>query len=143
MGVCIASAQPPSPAERVMNVTQGPETVFAEPVATIWPALSAARATGENGRVGPELVFWGYEQPGGRRVFLFACAPSPTVDCASRVPTICPNGTTTVLEQGQSSGTVVRRECRVIAVAAPGDTRPGCDDHAESTPIAVGLVACG
>lgn len=137
-----ASAQAPLPQERVMNVTQGPETVFAEPVDAIMPSLAGARATGENGRLGLELVFWGYEQANGRRVFLFACASDPDVDCAGRVPGICPSGTT-LLEQGEANGTIVRRQCRNVAVAAPGDRRPGCADRTESIPVAVGLVACG
>jgi hypothetical protein len=137
-----ASAQAPLPQERVMNVTHGPETVFAEPVDAIMPSLTGARATGENGRLGLELVFWGYEQASGRRVFLYACASDPSVDCAGRVPGICLNGTT-LLEQGQTNGTIVRRQCRTVAATAPGDRRPGCADRTESVPVAVGLVACG
>lgn len=136
-----SSEAPPIP-ERQMNVRQGPETVFDRPPAEILPALTGARATGENGRVGPELVFWGYEQGDGRRVFFFACAPRPDLDCAARVPAICPV-TTTVLETRETSGTQVRRNCRNVAVAAPGDTRPGCEDRDESTNLAVGLVSCG
>jgi hypothetical protein len=64
------------------------------------------------------------------------------VDCNARVPSICLNGTT-VLEQARADGAVVRRQCRNVAVAAPGDRRPGCADRVESTPIAVGLVSCG
>lgn len=125
-----------------MNVTQGPETVFVAPVGTILPALADARATGENGRVGSELVFWGYEQPNGQRVFFFACAPDVDVDCAARVRSICLN-TTTLLEQAQANGRLVRRHCRNIAVAAPGDRRPGCEDRLEDVLMAIGLVACG
>ena len=80
--------------------------------------LAGAKATGENGRVGPELVFWGYEQADGRRVFFFACAQRPDFDCATRVPAICP-ATTTVLETRETSGTLVRRNCRNVAIAAP------------------------
>jgi hypothetical protein len=137
-----AAAQNSAPPQRVMNVTQGPETVFAEPVATILPTLVGARATGENGRVGSDLVFWGYERADGRQVFMFACATGPETNCAERVPAICLNSTT-VLEQSEAPGTVVRRQCRNVAVAGPGDLRPGCDDRTESIPIAVGLVACG
>jgi hypothetical protein len=133
-------AQPASP-ERTMNVTQGPETVFGKPATEILPALAGATATGENGRVGRELVFWGYRQNDGRLVFFFACAPDADVDCMARVPAICPNGTT-VLETGQASGNVVRRVCRNVAVATPGDRRPGCADRVESTSMAVGLVTC-
>ena len=62
-----------------MKVKQGPETVFDRPPAEILPALAGAKATGENGRVGPELVFWGYEHDDGRRVFFFACAQAARV----------------------------------------------------------------
>jgi hypothetical protein len=128
--------------ERVMNVRQGPETVFERPPAEIFAVLDGASATGENGRVGSELVFWGFELRDGRRVFLFGCARRPELDCATRIPAICP-GTTTVLETGEASGKTVRRECRNIGVVRPGDARPGCDDRLESTNLAVGLVSCG
>lgn len=138
----VAQDEAPVIPERQMNVRQGPETVFDRPPAEILPALAGARATGENGRVGPELVFWGYEQGDGRRVFFFACAPRPDLDCAVRVPAICPV-TATVLETREASGTQVRRNCRNIAVSGPGDLRPGCEDRDESTNLAVGLVSCG
>jgi hypothetical protein len=137
-----AGAQDAIPA-RQMNVRQGPETVFNRPPAEILPALSGATATGENGRVGTELVFWGYEQRDGRRVFFFACALQPELDCAARTRAICPT-TTTVLEATEASGTAVRRSCRTFSVSAPGDLRPGCDDRLDgSASLAVGLVSCG
>lgn len=135
-----AAAQQQIP-ERQMNVRQGPETVFDRPPAEIFPALEGATATGENGRVGTELVFWGYEQRDGRRVFLFACARVPDLDCATRVPAICPV-TTTVLETREASGNAVRRNCRNVVVASPGDARPGCNDRLENASLAVGLVSC-
>jgi hypothetical protein len=141
-GALAQDAEAPVIPERQMNVRQGPETVFDRPPADMLPALAGARATGENGRVGSELVFWGYEQGDGRRVFLFACAPRPDLDCATRVPAICPV-TTTVLETLEASGTQGRRNCRNIAIAGPGDTRPGCDDRDEATNLDVGLVSCG
>jgi len=125
-----------------MNVRQGPETVFAQAPAAIFPALEGASATGENGRVGSEFVFWGYQQRDGRRVFLYACAVRPDLDCAARVPAICP-AATTVLDTREASGNMVRRNCRSIAVAAQGEVRPGCDDRLESASLAVGLVSCG
>ena len=104
--------------------------------------MAGAKATGENGRVGPELVFWGYEYDDGRRVFFFACAKRPDFDCATRVPAICPV-TTTVLETRDASGTTVRRSCRNVATVRPGDIRPGCAEQTESAALAVGLVSCG
>jgi hypothetical protein len=137
-----AWAQEEIPA-RQMNVQQGPETVFDRPPAEILPALAGATATGENGRVGAELVFWGYQQRDGRRVFFFACAREPDLDCAARTLAICPT-TTTVLETTEASGTAVRRSCRTFSVSAPGNLRPGCDDRLDgSASLAVGLVSCG
>jgi hypothetical protein len=142
LGCALAATPQEEAPERQMNVRQGPETVFDRPPAEILPALAGATATGENGRVGTELVFWGYEQRDGRRVFFFACAPTPEVDCAARVPAICPTPAT-VLETQEASGNMVRRNCRTFAVASPGDTRPGCDDRLENAGLAVGLVSCG
>jgi len=128
--------------ERQMNVRQGPEAVFDRPPADILPALAGAKATGENGRVGPELVFWGFEQTDGRRVFFFACALRPEFDCATRVPAICPV-TTTVLQTRETSGTMVRRNCRNVSMVGAGEVRPGCDDRSATASMAVGLVSCG
>jgi hypothetical protein len=128
--------------QREMNVTQGPEAVFTRPAAEIMPLLAGATATGENGRVGSELVFWGYRQADGRPVFFFGCAPKPDVNCADRVLAVCP-AVTTVLANGQENGTVVRRECRSVSVVAPGNLRPGCEDRVEQVPMAVGVVSCG
>jgi hypothetical protein len=127
--------------ERRMNVRLGPETVFAEPVAQIFPALVDAKPTGENGRVGNELVFWGYELADGRDVFLFACALVANVNCAERMPLICTT-TTNVLETRELGGTVTQRNCRDIAITSPGDTRPGCTQREQSTPVMAGLASC-
>jgi hypothetical protein len=136
-----AAGQTEIPA-REMNVTQGPDSVFDRPPAEILPALAGAKATGENGRVGQELVFWGYERNDGQRVFFFACAGRPDLECTPRVAAICPV-TTTVLETKEASGTTVRRNCRNVAVVGAGDLRPGCDDRTESSSLTVGLVSCG
>ncbi len=136
-----AAAQTEVPA-REMNVRQGPDSVFDRPPAEILPSLAGAKATGENGRVGRELVFWGFEQPDGRRVFFFACALRPDLECGPRIAAICP-ATTTVLETQEASGKTVRRRCRSTAVVGVGDVRPGCDDRTESAGLSVGLVRCG
>jgi hypothetical protein len=136
-----ATAQGEIP-ERQMNVRQGPETVFDRPPAEIFSVLEGAKATGENGRVGAELVFWGYEQRDGRRVFLFACAIEPDVDCATRVPAICP-AAASVLETRETNGKTVRRNCRTVGVATPGDPRPGCDDRLTNASLLAGIVSCG
>ena len=62
--------------ERAMGVRQKPDAVFSQPVEALVPELAGATATDENGRVGAELVFWGYRLGDGRTAFLFACAPS-------------------------------------------------------------------
>ena len=105
------------------------------------PELEGASPTGENGRIGGELVFWGYRLGDGRPVFLFACAMLQDVDCEQRTQLICPD-LTTVLRTGTTDGNIVRRECRNIAVVAPGEDRPGCIDTPQNVPIAVGLVSC-
>lgn len=128
--------------ERKMDVKQTPDKVFAEPVATLLPDLAGATATGENGRVGNELVFWGYRLGDGRLAFLFACAQREGVNCEERVPMICTDRTK-VLRTSMAPGNVVRRECGKIAFAAPGDTRPGCVDTMETLPLNIGLVSCG
>jgi hypothetical protein len=67
--------------------------VFSEPIDTLLPELEGATATGENGRVGPELVFWGYRLGDGRPAFLFACAPREGVNCGlNAAPTPVYNG---------------------------------------------------
>jgi hypothetical protein len=131
-----------TPPAREMNVMQGPDAVFEQAPAEILPALAGARATGENGRVGSELVFWGFERADGQRVFFFACARRPDFDCATRVPAICP-AVTTVLETRETDGTLVRRSCRNVSVVSPGEVRPGCADRVENASMAVGLVTCG
>jgi len=138
-GFAVAAAEAPLVPE--MNVTQGPEVVFSQSPADIFPALAGAQRTKEAGRVGNEMVFWGYQQKSGARVFLFACAQVGDVDCEQRVLAMCPSAK--VLEMQTASGNVVRRSCRAITVTGPGDVRPGCDDREEMAPLSIGLVSCG
>jgi hypothetical protein len=128
--------------ERQMGVRQTPDAVFTAPVDTVLPELAGATATGENGRVGGELVFWGYRLGDGRPVFMFACALVDEVNCDERVQRICVDRTE-VLRNTTVGGEVTRRVCRNMAVVAPGDTRPGCVDNEQTTDLAVGLVSCG
>lgn len=128
-------------AERTMGVTHPPETVFDVPVDEIVPELAGASPTGANGRVGGELVFWGYRLADGRDAEFFACALIEGVDCDARIAAICPAGTR-LLASGERAGTVVRRRCREISFANPGDVRPGCTDRSADTGLRVGLVAC-
>jgi hypothetical protein len=124
-----------------MNVTQGPETVFSTPPADIFPALAGAARTKEAGRVGSAMVFWGYQQSSGARVFLFACAETAEVACEQRVQVVCPN--VKVLNMQTATGNVVRRSCRNITSTSVGEVRPGCDDREEMAPLSIGLLACG
>jgi hypothetical protein len=141
VAVCVLQATAQEP-KRQMGVRQKPDTVFAQPVDTVLPELAGATATGENGRVGRELVFWGYKLGDGRPVYLFACAPSDVVNCEERVQLICVDRTT-VLRSTTVGGDVTRRVCSETAVVAPGDTRPGCVQNEQTTDLAVGLVSCG
>jgi hypothetical protein len=127
--------------ERTMNVRQGPESVFDEPVTGLFAELDGARATGENGRVGYELVFWGYSLADRRNVFLFACAMLPDVDCEQRREAVCPTGGA-VLARTQVVGKVRRLSCRSVSVDAPGTLRPGCVDTERDQPLDVGVVQC-
>jgi hypothetical protein len=133
----IAGAQ-----ERRMDVKQPPDAVFSEPVSSLLPQLAGAKATGENGRVGNELVFWGYKLDDGRRAFLFACAPTADVNCDDRVPMIC-LARANVLTTGAASGNVTHRQCHQLSSAKVGDVRPGCFDTVESLSLSIGLVSCG
>jgi len=124
-----------------MGVRQSPESVFEVPVEEVLPQLTGASPTGENGRVGGELVFWGYRLADGRSAYFFACAMLQQVNCGERIDAICPAGTI-VLESGEHGGKVTRRHCREVAIAAPGDLRPGCADNPVDAVLMVGLAAC-
>jgi hypothetical protein len=127
--------------ERSMDVKQPADSVFTSPVTSLLPELTGATATGENGRVGNELVFWGYTLGNGRQTFLFACAPKVDVNCDDRVPMICV-ASTNVLTTGSANGNIVRRQCRQLAVTQIGDVRPGCVDKLENVLLSIGLVSC-
>jgi hypothetical protein len=101
--------------------------VFDVPVTEIVPALAGAKPTRVKGRVGGELVFWGYDLADGRRVNLFACALLPDVDCAARVQAVCAAGGE-VLESREVAGELVRRVCRPVSSGASSTVRPGCNE---------------
>ncbi len=127
--------------ERTMGVSAGPENVFSQPVSEIVPELANAVATGTNGRVGSEMVFWGYRLQDNRDVNLFACAMLDDVDCDERISKICPTGGQ---EQARvyEPGTVRHINCRPIGIAAPGDLLPNCEDYDRSYDLMVGLMQC-
>lgn len=128
--------------EREMNVQEGPEAVFSVPVASIFPVLDTAEATGRNGRVGDELVFWGYRLDDGREVELVACVDTADVDCAARERQVCLGGMQS-LARTTAEGLVRRRHCSRIATVAPGELHPGCTDRDSNQDLVVSLVQCG
>jgi hypothetical protein len=128
-------------AERQMNVSQGPELVFAMPLGEIFPELADALATDENGRVGNELVFWGYRLSDGRQAFLVACAMIEDVDCQARETRVCP-GLSQSLGRTTTQGLVRNMRCQAIGMAAPGELHPGCTDNESSQALAVSLLVC-
>jgi hypothetical protein len=129
-------------AKRTMGVTAGPELVFTRPVQQLLPVLNGARATSVNGRVGNELVFWGYQLENGDEAWLFACAPLDGVDCNARTRLICPAGNTRVVTQTSEDGMVRELDCQAVGQAGIGDLRPGCTDTQKLNPLLVGLAAC-
>jgi hypothetical protein len=136
-----SSADAADEAKRVMNVRQGPESVFAVDPGELFSDLAGATATGANGRVGDELVFWGYRLGDGRSVFLVACLMTATVDCAVREARVC-LGDSAVLARTTSAGRVRRVQCSSIGLVAPGDLRPGCTDRETSDQLALSLLQC-
>lgn len=127
---------------RTLGVTRGPELVFLQPVDSVVPLLAGATATGQNGRVGGELVFWSYRLTDGREVLLHACAPLEGVDCVARTRLICPAGEPQPVQQAELSGEVRHLHCRPVGQAAPGDLRPNCTDTEQQRPLQVGISSC-
>lgn len=141
---CSTPVQPATEAlpTRTMGVTKGPELVFLQPVEAVLPLLAGATATGQNGRVGGELVFWSYRLADGRDVLLHACAELEGVDCAGRARLICAAGEPRPLQTQALSGEVRRLQCSAVGQAAPGELRPGCSDTEFSSPLVVGVSSC-
>ena len=137
----IFAASGPTP-ERKMNVRQGPDSVFDKDVAEIMPRLKGATATNENGRVGNELVFWGYRLANNELVYFYACANLEGVDCTRRSNAICPVKTQ-VIEQSDRSGRISRFKCDAICnVHPPNGVSTCCRETVEDNPLVVGLVSC-
>lgn len=127
--------------ERQMNVRQGPESVFERQPAEVIPELEGAKPTSENGRIGNELVFWGFELAGGRNAYLSACAPLAGIDCDARLERVCP-ADATVLRRTREPGKVRELKCRYVRNVAPGDVRPGCTDRESEQDLVVTLIQC-
>ena len=128
--------------QKTMNVRQGPETVFTKPVAEIVPGLSGATASGQNGRVGNEFVFWGFKLADGSKAYLYACAPVEGVDCLERRAKIC-SASTKVISENKSVGEVQKLSCKVMCVADATSEHPCCSGAQEESELQVGLVSCG
>jgi hypothetical protein len=133
------SAQRAEP-QRQLNIRQGPESVFDRPVSEIMSELDGATATGQNGRVGNELVFWGYELTDGREVYLFACAKLDDVDCDRRRRSICLQDSR-LIRAHEVAGKVRHVNCRALHIG-PGDIKPPCTNSESESILDVGLVQC-
>ncbi len=138
----VALAAAPAP-KRQMNVRQGPETVFDQPVAQIIPLLGGAKETKRNGRVGGEFVFWGYRLKDGTSAQFYACAATKDVDCLARREKICVTPPLKVLSENISMGAVQRISCRPVCAADAPTAMPCCTGAQETADLEVGLVACG
>ena len=127
--------------QRTMNVSGGPERVFDEPVDTILSELAGAVATGSNGRVGNQLVFWEFRLQDNSRANFFACSEGEGVDCNRRIRQVCPGGGEELLRK-DASGLVRHLDCEAVGIASVGELFPNCTDSEKSEPLLVGLVQC-
>lgn len=130
------SAEP----KREMNVRQGPEKVFSQPVAEIEPALQGAKPTGRNGRIGNEFVFWGYRLTNGKSAYLYACVPVTGVDCLARRALIC-DRELTVISEHDARGAVQRLDCKPICRPEQSAT-PCCTGTEVQLGLVTGVVSC-
>lgn len=142
--LCVSCTQF-TPIERAMTptmtVTAGPEQVFDRPLGEILPELENAMPTGNNGRVGNEMVFWSYQLQDNRQVNFFGCAVLDDVDCEERIQAICPAGGQEITRAVEPGG-VRHMYCRAIGVVGAGDLHPACQDNTRESDVLVGLVQC-
>jgi len=141
MSQVAACATEPRPPVRTVVQIGGPELVFATRLADIFPQLDGATATGVNGRVGNEAVFWGFRLQDNRTVNLIACAPLEGVDCEARLLAVCPAGGEELARINQP-GLVREMHCRPVGMAHPGELYPNCDDRETNNSLVVGLSQC-
>ncbi len=127
--------------QRTMNVSGGPERVFNEPVDTILSELAGAEATGNNGRVGNQLVFWEFRLQDNSRANFFACAQNDSTDCDRRIRQVCPGGGEELLRK-DTSGLVRHLDCKAVGIASVGELFPNCTDSEKDEALLVGLVQC-
>jgi len=125
---------------REMTVHQGPERVFSQPVSQIEPSLEGAKATGRNGRVGNEFVFWGYRLASGKPAFFYACLPAAGVDCVARRALIC-DRELSVISEHEARGAVQKLDCKPIC--QPEQTAmPCCTGGEVQLGLVTGVVSC-
>lgn len=141
MSQVAACATEPRPPARTLDRIGGPELVFSTPVADIFPQLNGATATGVNGRVGNETVFWGFRLQDNSTVNLIACAPLEGVDCEARMQAVCPAGGAELARMNQS-GLVREMHCRPVGMAHPGELYPNCNDRETNNNLVVSLSQC-
>ena len=126
--------------KREMTVHQGAERVFSQPVSQIEPALEGAKATGRNGRVGNEFVFWGYRLASGKSAFLYACLPAAGVDCLARRALICDHDLS-VISEHEARGAVQKLDCRPVCQPEQTAT-PCCTGGEVQLGLVTGVVSC-
>lgn len=135
---CAPVARIPS---RSMGVNAGPETVFEQPVAEVFAPLSDAVATGNNGRVGNELVFWEYQLANTSKVNFYVCIMQEEINCEARIRAICPAGGSEI-DRRVIPGNVRHLNCRAVGIANTGDLRPNCDDSETLDDLLAGILQC-
>jgi hypothetical protein len=125
------------------KVSQGPESVFTQPVSSLFPELSGAARTQDSGKVGDELVYWGYKLADGSSVMLYACAIKDGIDCNERVNGIC--GTQATSGQSlRTTGRVTHYECKKSCQPElENSARTCCTRTIAPGPVQAGLVSCG
>ena len=141
LALCVSCTPIERQLQASMTVTSGPERVFDQPLGEILPELENAIPTGNNGRVGNELVFWSYQLEDNRQVNFFGCAILDDEDCERRIRAICPAGGEEI-NRAVTPGGVRHLHCRSIGVVGAGDLLPNCDDHTRSSEVLVGLLQC-
>jgi len=135
---CVVSERVP---RREISNIAGPERVFEQPVGEMFQQLQGAESTGVNGRVGDEMVFWGYRLQDNSDVNLFACAPVNDVDCEARIAAVCPRGGEEIARLTEP-GLVRQMNCAAVGVANVGELYPNCTDRETTNALIVGLNTC-
>lgn len=137
----VACSTPERLPPRSMGVSAGPDKVFDQSVDAIFPELAGAMPTGNNGRVGYEMVFWEYQLADGSNANLFTCVNQPEFNCEARLDRICPAGGQE-MARTLSPGQVRELQCRAVGIVGPGELLPSCTEDENINELLVGLMAC-